>query len=98
LLLLLAGLLLAAVHSVESKSHSLQPQSQSHSKAAIFLPTINNPAMAAVVLVAAVVDPAAADNESSFEIFLCTASSSASLVVDDYSGQTNHHNIFSRHF
>jgi hypothetical protein len=70
LLLLLAGLLLAAVHSVESKSHSLQPQSQSHSKAAIFLPTINNPAMAAVVLVAAVVDPAAAANESSFEKIL----------------------------
>lgn len=30
--------------------------------------------------------------------FWCTASSSASLVVDNYSGQTNHHNIFSRHF
>lgn len=54
----------AVVHSVESKSHSLQPQSQSHSKAAILERTINNPALA-LTMAAAVL--ASAANESSFD-------------------------------
>lgn len=70
-----ASLTDAVVHSVESKSHSLQRQSQSHSNAAMLERTINNPALALTMAAAAAALLAPAANGSSFDyVFVCHSS------------------------